>query len=190
MFGPPGHCYVYFSYGMHWCVNLVCREEGWASAVLLRAGEVVAGHELAQARRTTARTARDLARGPARLAAALGLDGGWNGLDVVAADSSLLVAPRRGSRGACCCRPAVHHGPRVGVGGDGAEPPVAVLARRRAHRVAVPCPRVAPARTRGGAPSPGRTAVGQARAGTVRPERGIHHVRPPTSSSTTCTGAA
>lgn len=134
MFGPPGHCYVYFSYGMHWCVNLVCREEGWASAVLLRGGEVVAGQELAQARRPTARTPRDLARGPARLAAALGLDGAWNGLDVVTVGSRLTVhracpvgdgaspvpAAADGTEAAAL---AVRQGPRVGVGGDGAERP-------------------------------------------------------------------
>jgi DNA-3-methyladenine glycosylase len=72
MFGEPGTVYAYFSYGMHTCVNLVCSPAGTASAVLLRAGEVVVGEELALQRRGPVRS-RDLARGPARLAKALGV---------------------------------------------------------------------------------------------------------------------
>ncbi|MER5421535.1 DNA-3-methyladenine glycosylase [Streptosporangium roseum] len=86
MFGPPGHLYVYFTYGMHFCANIVCLPEGVGSGVLLRAGEVVSGAEVARARRTAgaSRTvaARDLARGPARLAVALDFTREHDGLDV------------------------------------------------------------------------------------------------------------
>jgi DNA-3-methyladenine glycosylase len=81
MFGPAGHLYTYFSYGMHHCANVVCGVEGVASAVLLRAGEVVEGIELARERRGR-HPDRDLARGPARLCSALALDLTHNGLDL------------------------------------------------------------------------------------------------------------
>jgi DNA-3-methyladenine glycosylase len=117
MFGPPGHVYVYFSYGMHWCMNLVCGPAGVASAVLLRAGEVVVGEPLAFARRTSAKSARDLARGPARLTVALGIDGAYDGADAV--DEAAPLRVLTASRG-----PAdIRTGPRVGVSGDGAHRP-------------------------------------------------------------------
>ena len=72
MFGPPGHLYVYFSYGMHWAANIICGPDGMASGVLLRAGEVVDGLEVARSRRGRSKD-RDLARGPGRLTQALGL---------------------------------------------------------------------------------------------------------------------
>src|SRR4051812_42116403 len=68
MFGPAGHLYCYFTYGMHWCANIVCGVDGVAAAVLLRAGEVIDGQDLARGRRPAARRDIDLARGPARLA--------------------------------------------------------------------------------------------------------------------------
>ncbi|NUW37316.1 DNA-3-methyladenine glycosylase [Nonomuraea sp. SMC257] len=89
MFGPPGHLYVYFTYGMHFCANLVCLPEDHGSAVLLRAGEILAGLDVARERRlvngdrTRRIPERDLARGPARLATALGLTREHNGLDAV-----------------------------------------------------------------------------------------------------------
>jgi DNA-3-methyladenine glycosylase len=94
MFGPPGHAYVYFTYGMHFCVNLVCLPEGTASAVLLRAGRVIEGAPLAAARRAhgAVRIAdRDLARGPARLCQALGIDRALDGADVCDPGSPLRV---------------------------------------------------------------------------------------------------
>jgi DNA-3-methyladenine glycosylase len=106
MFGPPGHAYVYFTYGMHFCVNVVCLgEEGpafghGASAVLLRAGRVIAGEELARARRTRGTTAiapRDLARGPARLCQALAIDRSQNGADMVSAGSPLRMLSGAGN---------------------------------------------------------------------------------------------
>jgi DNA-3-methyladenine glycosylase len=79
MFGPPGHLYVYVSYGMHHAGNVVCGPAGTASGALVRSGEVVTGLDLARARRGERVRDRDLARGPGRLAQALGLtlaDGG------------------------------------------------------------------------------------------------------------------
>jgi DNA-3-methyladenine glycosylase len=110
MFGPPGHLYCYFTYGMHWCANIVCDHDGRASAVLLRAGEVIRGQEVAFARRPAARTARDLARGPARLASCLGLGRPTNGADLCDPDGPvrLVRMPARRARG-------VVSGPRVGI---------------------------------------------------------------------------
>jgi DNA-3-methyladenine glycosylase len=117
MFGPPGHAYVYFTYGMHFCANLVCGPVGNASAVLLRAGQVVAGLAVARARRPGVRDV-ELARGPARLTLTLGIDRGLDGADVVSAASPLQV--RRGQR---VPDDLVRTSPRTGVGGDGASVP-------------------------------------------------------------------
>jgi DNA-3-methyladenine glycosylase len=82
MFGPAGHLYVYFVYGMHFCANVVSLIDGVPGAVLLRAGEVIDGLDTAWARRPAARSAAELARGPARLTSVLGLDRTANGLDL------------------------------------------------------------------------------------------------------------
>ncbi|MGI9118933.1 MAG: DNA-3-methyladenine glycosylase [Acidimicrobiales bacterium] len=85
MFGPPGRLYVYFSYGMHWCANAVCGEEGEALAVLIRALRPLAGLDEMWARRPAARTERDLCRGPARLCQALAITGPNDGDDLCTA---------------------------------------------------------------------------------------------------------
>jgi len=116
MFGPPGHAYVYFTYGMHYCVNLVCLgAEGSASAVLLRAGTIVAGEDLARARRTRGETvipSRDLARGPARLCQALAIDRALDGADACVPSSPLRVMSEAGTPPRSA---KIAIGPRVGV---------------------------------------------------------------------------
>src|SRR5690606_1264586 len=82
MFGPPGHLYAYFTYGMHVCANVVCSPAGEASAVLLRAGSIIDGIEVARLRRHSSRSDVDLARGPARLTVAMGIGLADDGSDL------------------------------------------------------------------------------------------------------------
>jgi DNA-3-methyladenine glycosylase len=107
MFGPPGFLYVYFTYGMHHCCNVVCGPEGTPSAVLLRAGEVVAGLDVARSRRPPS-TDRDLARGPARLCQALDIGLPHNGTDLASGPITLELGEPA---------PEVSNGPRVGLRG-------------------------------------------------------------------------
>ena len=95
MFGPPGHLYVYFSYGLHWCANVVCGPPGDAQAVLLRALDPVAGLVLmrqARWRNQRHRDDRDLCRGPGRLCQALGIDRTFDGADLTTAGAGVWVA--------------------------------------------------------------------------------------------------
>ncbi|RIJ77932.1 DNA-3-methyladenine glycosylase [Nakamurella silvestris] len=114
MFGEGGHLYRYFIYGMYWCANVVTGPAGTAGGVLLRAGEVVAGHELARLRRPSARKESDLAAGPAKLTAALG----WNAVDSgprSGEDLCSTTGPARLLAGTPVAPEQVVAGPRVGV---------------------------------------------------------------------------
>lgn len=108
MFGPPGHLYVYLIYGMHWCANVVTGPAGTASALLLRAGEVIGGHEAARLLRPAARADSHLARGPASLTKLFGLDGANSGDDLCRAGRPLQL--RAGTP-----PDRISSGPRVGI---------------------------------------------------------------------------
>jgi DNA-3-methyladenine glycosylase len=110
MFGPAGHLYVYFVYGMHFCANVVALTDGVPGAVLLRAGEVVSGVDLAMSRRPGARSRTELAKGPARLTGVLGLDRRHNGIDLTEGGS-----PVRLLAGDPIPEEEIVVGPRVGV---------------------------------------------------------------------------
>ena len=114
MFGPPGRAYVYRSYGLHWCINTVCREAGHGAGVLLRALEPTHGLEVMRERRGGMQDARLLCAGPGRLAQALGIDAGFNHLPLDAPPFALLEPAMAEAHGA---RPPVLvlAGPRIGI---------------------------------------------------------------------------
>ncbi len=120
MFGDPGVAYVYFTYGMHHCLNVVCGPPGTAAGVLLRAGEVIDGESAARRRRDRGRARshprRDLARGPARLASALGVDLSDNGSNLCDPVAELRLEVGHTSPAA-----PISAGPRVGVSGAGGD---------------------------------------------------------------------
>ena len=110
MFGPPGHVYVYRSYGIHWCLNFVCREEGHGAGVLIRALEPLAGLETMRLRRRLADGApqeeRLLCAGPGRVGQALGLGPQHDGMRIDTPPFELVPAP---------AAVAVAAGPRIGI---------------------------------------------------------------------------
>jgi len=123
MFGPPGHLYVYFTYGMHYCANVVCGEEGESAAVLIRAVAPRPPLDPLYARRPAARRDRDLCSGPAKLCQALGIDRTLNGVDLVRGVVRLVddgvAPPARPARSRRIgIREAVEHEWRFAVPGD------------------------------------------------------------------------
>jgi len=108
LFGPPGSAYVYFIYGNHWCVNAVTREAGYGAAVLIRALEPLTGLALMRRRRPAARDVHELANGPGKLCAALGIDAQQNGVSLQKGALRILHAPRVEDA-------AVRASPRVGI---------------------------------------------------------------------------
>ena len=109
MYGPAGRAYVYFTYGMHWMFNAVTEREGFPAAVLIRAVEPQAGLELIASRRAKARQA-DWSNGPAKLAAAFGIDQTQNNIDLTNPEAGLWIEP-----GVVISDASVTIGPRVGL---------------------------------------------------------------------------
>lgn len=117
MFDGPGTLYVYFTYGMHWCTNIVCGPAGVGTAVLIRAGEVIEGLELARSRARAGARDIDVARGPARLAKALALAAAASGTSVLDG-----IGPASFEFGGAVDERLIACGPRVGVSTEVARP--------------------------------------------------------------------
>lgn len=116
MFGPPGHLYVYLSYGLHECANVVCRPAGEGAAVLLRAAEVLEGIELVEARRGKA-VPKGVLDGPGKLCQGLGIDRRDDGVDLFDPEGPIQLGDR-----ALCAGEVVVTGPRVGITREVARP--------------------------------------------------------------------
>ncbi|MGA2713428.1 MAG: DNA-3-methyladenine glycosylase [Bryobacteraceae bacterium] len=108
IFGPPGHAYVYLSYGMHECLNIVAEPDGKAGCVLIRALEPIEGLAIMRSRRPKARTDRDLTSGPGKLTRALGITRAHNGVDLTRGD--LVVRPPDLN-----CAFEIEVSPRIGI---------------------------------------------------------------------------
>lgn len=111
MFGPPGRAYVYFTYGMHFCMNVVIGEEGTGSAVLLRAGEPLEGIEFMRGQRPSAKTDTELTNGPAKLCYALSINKEFSGHD-------LSLPPLKLGLGVAVSKKDVVQTTRVGISKD------------------------------------------------------------------------
>lgn len=109
MWGPPGHAYVYFTYGMHWMLNFVTEEQDFPAAVLLRGLWPVEGVKSMLQRRPVPRL-KDLTNGPAKLCQAFGIDGNWNGVDLCSPDTRLFI-----EEGITVNEKSITIGPRVGL---------------------------------------------------------------------------
>jgi len=109
MYGPPGHAYIYFTYGMHWMLNCVTGEEGSPAAVLIRALRIVEGNDLIKARRNPVAEAQ-WTNGPAKLCQAFGIDGRLNGVNLCSSNGTLWI-----EQGEPFEDSLVKTGPRVGI---------------------------------------------------------------------------
>ena len=114
MFGPPGHAYLYFIYGNHWCFNAVCHARGIGEAVLVRAIEPVFGLDWMRLRRRVA-SDQQLTNGPGKLCAALGLDRSFDGVDLCDANSPVFIAENPERNKLLAGQGAVIASPRIGI---------------------------------------------------------------------------